>query len=98
MKRLILFTIILSSMNAFAVKQDLFADERIDQEQTKIVKQRMEAENAKKKAPTSTTIGGARSGQFDFEKRQDMQEMENEHDLEKQRQLYEHEGLYRRGL
>jgi len=45
--------------------------------------------------PSSTAIGGARSGQLEIEQKRDDK---IQHDLEKQKQLYEYENNYRRGL
>ena len=47
-------------------------------------------------APSTTTLGGARSGEFEKEKNKDDEKIK--HDLEKQKMLYENEGYYRRGL
>ena len=102
MKRLLLFTIILSSTSVFAVTNDRFAADEMDDAQTEMVKQRLDKVETQK--PSSTSIGGARSGQLDFEKRQDVEQMRQEqedkeqHDLEKQKQLYEYDDQYRRGL
>ncbi len=48
--------------------------------------------------PSSTAIGGSKSGELDFEKRQQMEDVQSQHDLEKQKQLYEYDDKYRRGL
>jgi hypothetical protein len=101
MKRLLLFTIILSS-TAYATNSDRYAEGEMDDAQTELVKQQMET--VEKDKPSSTSIGGSRSGQLDFEKRKDLdqmrqeQEAQDEHNFEKQKQLYEHEDQYRKGL
>lgn len=94
MKKLLLFSLLFSSIHAFAADSgDHFAEDRMDEDQTKMIKQRMEAADQEQK-PSSTAIGGSRSGQLDFEKRQD----QLDHDMDKQKQLYEYDDLYRKGL
>lgn len=100
MKKLLLFTIILSS-TAFAADGDRYQGD-LDDAQTEMVKQRMET--VQKDKPSSTSVGGSRSGQLDFEKRQDVEQMrqeqeeQEEYNFEKQKQLYEYDDQYRRGL
>ena len=102
MKRLLLFTMILSSTSLLASDGDRFAEGEMDDAQTEMVKQRMET--VQKEKPSSTSVGGSRSGQLEFEKRQDVEQMrqeqeaEEKHDFDKQKQLYEYDDQYRRGL
>jgi hypothetical protein len=102
MKKLLLFTIILSSTAVSANNGDRYAEGEMDDAQTEMVKQRMET--VEKDKPSSTSVGGSRSGQLDFEKREDAEQMRQEqeekeaHDFEKQKQLYEYDEQYRRGL
>lgn len=85
MGRLIWLVSLLCTMPVWA---EVSPDE-VDKEQTEMVKEKME------EAPTSTTLGGSRGGSLEIEKEQDDEEQRN---FEKQRQLYEYEGQYRRGL
>lgn len=64
-------------------------EDKLDQEQIRLIQQRMEA------APSSTAIGGSRSGQLDYEKNLDER---RDYETQKQKQLYENESYYRRGL
>ena len=68
-----------------------FEEDRLDQEQQKMVQERMEEE------PSSTAVGGSRGGQLENERRRDDQRA-RDHELEKQEQLYEYEGQFRQGL
>jgi hypothetical protein len=87
MIRSILLAFVISSLNSA-----VFAN--IEQVEARPIKtkekQKMEL------APSTTTLGGARSGDFEKEKNKDDEKIK--HDLEKQKMLYENEGYYRRGL
>lgn len=97
MKSLILTTILLSSIPALASSSDRFAEDRMDDAQTEMVKQRLETVQKQQARPSSTAIGGSRSGQLEFEKRQDMDQMKQEQE-EESRDLYEADGRYRTGF
>lgn len=111
MKKLILISMVIASFAAFAGTGDRFAEDRMDDAQTEMVKQRLETIQREEEAPSSTAVGGSRSGQLEFEKREDIEQMRQEedsekvkkdekeaHDLRKQKQLYEYDDQYRRGL
>ncbi len=68
-----------------------FEDERMDKDQKEMIEQRME----KEEAPSSTSLGGSRGGSLEIEKSRDAKE---QHDFDKQKQMYEYEEKYRRGL
>lgn len=59
-------------------------------------KKQISEEKQKMEFRPSRVLGGARSGDLEMEKKRD--EEKKRHDFEKQKQLYEHEGYYRRGL
>lgn len=69
--------------------KDNFPEDRLDKEQVDMIKQQME------EMPSSTTVGGARSGQLESEKARDDQRT---YEAQKQKQLFESDGYYRRGL
>ena len=94
MKKLILIGIVLASLTAWAGTGDRFPEDRMDDAQTEMVKQRMETIQKEEERPSSTAVGGSRSGQLEFEKRSDKEN----YDIEKQKQLFEYDDQYRRGL
>lgn len=87
MNRYFLLTITLYTSPLWA--NGYFEDERLNKKQIEMIEQRMEEK------PTSTAIGGSRGGDQETEKKQDDKARHTE---EKQRQLYEWNGYYRRGL
>lgn len=89
MNRMLLIILSLTSLPVLAH----YSEKEIEKEQQEMIEQRMEEE-----APTSTSLGGSRGGSLEVEKNRDEQKMQEEHDFEKQRQLYEYDGHYRRGL
>ena len=89
MNRLILLTIALISVPLWADDDFKEKEDKMDKEQIEMIEERMEEE------PTSTSLGGSRGGDLDIEKNRDEKE---QHDFEKQRQLYEYDDQYRRGL
>lgn len=92
MNRLMLLAFALMSLSTpiqAKTNQDQFEEERLDKKQIKMIQE----EQAK---PSSTPLGGSRSGQLEIEKKLDEEKLQ--HDLDKQKQLYEYEDNYRRGL
>ncbi len=101
MNRIILLLFILTTVFQVQAKKNYGID-RMDRDQLRMIEERKERqqkmeqeEQRMQEAPSSTAIGGSRSGQLETEKDQDAQK---QHDIEKQKRLYEHEGYYRRGL
>jgi hypothetical protein len=93
MKKLILLGLglmVTSSPILAKSNPDLLDEKMMDKKQIEMIEQRMEEE------PSSTPIGGSRSGQLEIEKKDDQEKMQ--HDLEKQKQLYQYEDNYRKGL
>lgn len=87
MNRLFLLALCLTSVPVFAN----FEDEHMDKEQKEMIEEKMQ----KEEAPTSTSLGGSRGGSLEIEKSRDAKE---QHDFDKQKQMYEYEEKYRRGL
>lgn len=94
MKRSILFVfgLLLVNSNISAQSSMYYETEQSHQEDELNRLEQQEVEEA----PSSTPIGGSRGGQLEIEKEQD--DAKTQHDLEKQQQLYEQDGYYRRGL
>jgi hypothetical protein len=77
------------SLSVFANGDDWIRQE----EETKTNAEKLEEQRME--APTSTPIGGARSGELE---ENESQKEQMRHDAEKQKFLYEYEDNYRRGL
>lgn len=99
MKLIILVGLI--SVPAFAYDHPIsesgqrYTDGRQIREEKRQEERHQEQQRMEDRKPSSTAIGGARSGQLEIEKNQDEQ---MRHDAEKQKFLYQYDGHYRRGL
>ncbi len=87
MNRVLLLALTLFYLNLTALAN---IDQVESEKQPPQKKQKME------RGPSSTAIGGSRSGQLEMEKKKDEEKKQRE--FEKQKKLYEYEGYYRRGL
>ena len=83
------------SLSAFPNGDDWRQRQQLDNQHQKIKKSPDKKEQQRMEEPSSTAIGGSRSGELDIEKNQD-EEMRRE--AEKQKFLYEYEDKYRRGF
>jgi sortase (surface protein transpeptidase) len=85
----------LLSYSALANGNDWRQEQQVDRQNEKVIKAAEKEEQQRMEDPSSTAIGGSRSGELEIEKNQD-EEMRRQ--AEKQKFLYEYEDKYRRGL